>query len=275
MTAPTAVDAITVHTCLRCGYELRGLEHCRCPECGLAFDPTSPPPPAVPWLRRKHIGLLHAYAGTIWLVVGQPKLFAAQAWRWTDFDPRESERFRRVTVVIAAVSIAITVALSQFFETDATPVGYRAALATQSSLIALTASLAFFGIATLRIPIPMPHVRAEGAERRMKYLQNFCCAALGLSPLIALAAVLVVLVRLMHLFNDAWPVVVVFLAIPAVLGTWCLSCAAFLTIAGRVGLLRWIQCALLSVLLWALAIFAAMVVFLATAAVLAPIFPRN
>src|SRR5687768_6677880 len=104
MIVPTAADATIAHTCLRCGYELRGLEACRCPECGLAFDPDLPPPPAVPWLRRMHIGFLPAYVGTIWLVIARPKIFAEQAWRWTEFDPKESERFRRVTVLIVAFS---------------------------------------------------------------------------------------------------------------------------------------------------------------------------
>jgi hypothetical protein len=28
-------------TCLQCGYPLRGLRSCRCPECGRAFDPSN------------------------------------------------------------------------------------------------------------------------------------------------------------------------------------------------------------------------------------------
>src|SRR5689334_20221511 len=32
-------DIAQVGSCLKCGYDLRGLHSCICPECGQAFDP--------------------------------------------------------------------------------------------------------------------------------------------------------------------------------------------------------------------------------------------
>ncbi len=74
--------------CLKCGYCLRGLQSCRCPECGESFNPQD-----VSTFRQP----------TVSRGVGQvvPQTCSAQNVFWT-----------RVAIVFALMSIAFTIALA-------------------------------------------------------------------------------------------------------------------------------------------------------------------
>src|SRR5438874_11216010 len=65
--------------CESCGYNLRGLQQCRCPECGCEFDPNAPPMARIPWLRRLEIGTWRAYWQTVFAVTFRPIRFAREA----------------------------------------------------------------------------------------------------------------------------------------------------------------------------------------------------
>src|SRR5918993_998115 len=110
-------DATPVRRCASCGYDLRGLEQLRCPECGLAFDPHYLPPADIPWLKRGDANLdanatggnaLLAYVRTVWLVLAQPKRFGEMVWQDVDVDAVEATRFRWVTIGIAVGSLLAT-----------------------------------------------------------------------------------------------------------------------------------------------------------------------
>jgi hypothetical protein len=251
-------------TCLRCGYDLRALEERRCPECGLPFDPDGPPPPAVPWVRRHEIGALRAYFATVALVVLRPRKFAEQAWRWTEFHTEEGESFRRRTVLLAAISPAIALAL-------ATVIVHRG-LNPQIPVAILTAlpALAFFWIATLRVPVRMPLGRPPDVGRRFAYLQKFCCAGLGLiaaaPPLATLAAV----ADLVGWVGRDAAVLVVALVILAAFAAWIAGCGMYLIFGGRVRFRLALAAVVMSVGLWLLAIAAAVIVMVAQMAILKP-----
>jgi hypothetical protein len=253
-------------TCLRCGYDLRGLEARRCPECGLPFDPDAPPPPAVPWVRRHEIGAIRAYFSTVALVVLRPRKFAEQAWRWTEFDPEEGESFRRRTVLLAAFSPTVALIVGA-------AIAHRGRilepLGTVASLMALPA-LAFFSIATLRVRVAMPLGRSPDVERRFAYLQKFCCAGLGLmaaAPVFAMA--LAVPACLGWVGRDA-PVAAVFAVIPLAFAAWIAGCGMYLIFGGRVSFRLALAAVVMSVGLWLFAIAAAVIVMVAQMAILKP-----
>jgi len=47
--------------CISCGYNQRGITTNRCPECGQDFTALPPSTSRLPWLHRRHLGLLRAY----------------------------------------------------------------------------------------------------------------------------------------------------------------------------------------------------------------------
>ena len=56
---PTAASSSAV--CRGCGYQLRDLPAARCPECGLAFDPSLVHRSVVPWEQRASVGKFRAW----------------------------------------------------------------------------------------------------------------------------------------------------------------------------------------------------------------------
>lgn len=53
--------------CPACGYDMRYATDDRCTECGIVVDRADLLVSGVPWSRRKSIGSIRAFAGTIWL----------------------------------------------------------------------------------------------------------------------------------------------------------------------------------------------------------------
>jgi hypothetical protein len=236
--------------CVRCGYSLRGLASKRCPECGLEFDPDAPPPPPVPWLRRKNTGWVRAYYQTIWLVVARPRTFANHAWHYGEVEPKDGESFRRLTVILAALSAATFVALLNFDGDHL--LDARLAQAARDFVIVLATALTFLSIATLRVPIQLPHVRAAGVERRFSFLQKFCCAGLGIAPVVPLVTMLAICP-----FAEAvrvWLMMMAGIALIALPVLWCGGCAMLLIFGGRVTFARFVEYGFISALLWVAAL---------------------
>src|SRR5688500_7093799 len=76
--------------CAACGYDLRGLEQLRCPECGLVFDPNHLPRADIPWLKRGDAltdanatggNAFIAYWRTVWLVLARPRKLGEMVWQ--------------------------------------------------------------------------------------------------------------------------------------------------------------------------------------------------
>ena len=261
-TPPTA----EAHFCEMCGYDLRGLAEARCPECGVAFDPTAQVVAEVPWLRRREIGRLRGYHRTVWLVVARPRAFARQAARPVQVDVAAGDAFRRVSVVVAAVSAALVAAAMEIVNTTARPLDEATRRAATTAVAALPALLAFFWIATARVPVTFHDGRSRQAEARFASLQRFCCAGLGLWPLAALCGIAVAAMARAE-YNEA-PVIAAMIAlIIAVFAAWCGGCAMFLLLAGRVRASNALAAFVASVGLWCIALFGALVTGFATLAV--------
>lgn len=94
--------------CPGCGYNLRGTDSARCPECGLAIDRALIGASVLPWLNRSRIGLFAALFRTIFLVTRQPSVAARQAAAPVRL--RDAQRFRLMVILLAAlplISVAI------------------------------------------------------------------------------------------------------------------------------------------------------------------------
>lgn len=92
-------DAELDPLCPFCGYILRGIESARCPECGHDIDYATLHEPQIPWVHRKRIGGLRGYWWTVWLVMFQPRRFAAEIGRPVRL--RDAQLFRLSTLIRA------------------------------------------------------------------------------------------------------------------------------------------------------------------------------
>jgi hypothetical protein len=122
--------------CDGCGYSLIGLMTDRCPECGRQFDPTALPLARVPWLYRRRLGFITAYVRTVWMVITQPRVFAAELSRPVRISFEDARRFRWTTIwLVTAVAVlgAVVSAAVMVAET------YSAGLAVPSNVYAVSA----------------------------------------------------------------------------------------------------------------------------------------
>ncbi len=90
--------------CLGCGYDLRGIDSLRCPECGREFDPAQPPS-RIPWVHRIRIGRIRAYFETLWMLTRHPFQVAEEASR--PVCEKSARHFRRINVALALIPILI------------------------------------------------------------------------------------------------------------------------------------------------------------------------
>ena len=88
--------------CPACGYDLRGIDSDRCPECGLEIDRAAVS--RIPWVNRAKIGRARAYCRTAWMATARTAALAAEVQRPVDL--RDGQTFRRITVLIAWLPLA-------------------------------------------------------------------------------------------------------------------------------------------------------------------------
>lgn len=91
--------------CPACGYDLRGIESDRCPECGTAIDRAQLSHSHIPWPYRKQLGRFRTYWGTVLLTMFRPHKLAAEMARPVSFD--DARRFSRRTAVVAWAPLAL------------------------------------------------------------------------------------------------------------------------------------------------------------------------
>jgi hypothetical protein len=167
--------------CAACGYDLRGLEKHRCPECGLAFDPRFLPPADVPWLKRNLGGgsnAFLAYYATVFLVLARPRKFGEMVWSEVDVNPAETTRFRAITIGIAVGSALATLL----------PLVGRSIPALLGLLLAFgLPALAFFSAGTGRFDIIQFRAERYDDETRFRRLHDVSCAGLALTPIVPAA----------------------------------------------------------------------------------------
>lgn len=100
-TPPQPADASLL--CPACGYDLRGSDSGRCPECGLEIDRNALQTSAIPWAHRKSIGRIRAYWRTVWQITLGSRKLAHEAAK--PQDPRDGAAFVRVTGVLLAILV--------------------------------------------------------------------------------------------------------------------------------------------------------------------------
>jgi hypothetical protein len=91
--------------CPACGYNLRGINSDRCPECGHAVDPTSLAISVIPWTHRRSLGRMAAYVRTVKMSIMHSRKLSQEIARPTNF--ADAILFRRVTAVVATVSLIV------------------------------------------------------------------------------------------------------------------------------------------------------------------------
>ena len=171
--------------CAECGYDLRGLEQLRCPECGLPFDPTYLPPADIPWLKRgERQREMHALDGgnaflaywrTVWLVLVRPKKFGSMVWQDVDVDAVETTRFRWITIGVAVGSALATML----------PIISPLSIAVLLTVLLMGAPItAFFWMATGRFDIIQFVAAWFVQEMRYRRLHDLSCAGLALAPIV-------------------------------------------------------------------------------------------
>ena len=124
MTATVTIDASAESPalfCPACGYELRGIDSDRCPECGLSIDRTAAGQSTLPWSHRRRIGRLRAYRQTVFRAIFHPFRFASEIDRPVSL--ADARAFRRVTVAFAFAPIALVI-IAAYVATFESPPGW-------------------------------------------------------------------------------------------------------------------------------------------------------
>src|SRR5438067_3390357 len=96
--------------CEACGYSLAGLMGDRCPECGKTFDPAELPFARLPWLHRRRLGKLNAYARTVFLVCFRPASVARELCRPVRISVKDARSFRLATLWLVTIAFAVIAA---------------------------------------------------------------------------------------------------------------------------------------------------------------------
>lgn len=101
--------------CPDCGYDLRGIESERCPECGLAIDRTQRAGSRVPWVHRRRIGRARAFGRTVeFMTFHAGRLGGEAALRPVDY--AAAQRFRWAVVLFVGLPPAmVLLALSAWY----------------------------------------------------------------------------------------------------------------------------------------------------------------
>jgi hypothetical protein len=98
--------------CIRCGYNQRGVEAERCPECGVLLADSPASPVRLPWAHRRHIGLLPAYWRTAWQVIFRTKKICAEMEHPVSY--ADARRFWIMTLAQAWLPFVVGVGLMFF-----------------------------------------------------------------------------------------------------------------------------------------------------------------
>lgn len=89
--------------CPACGYNVRGLDGCRCPECGKGFAPAELSASQIPWTQRRQVGRVRAFWRTVWFATFHVKQMTAGGAG--ELDRAAARRFRLVCEVMLAIPI--------------------------------------------------------------------------------------------------------------------------------------------------------------------------
>jgi hypothetical protein len=171
--------------CVGCGYNLRGLEGGRCPECGRPIDRHEHDGLDAPWVHRRHIGAVPAFWQTAALVTFRPGDFARR-FQWPRVRFHGSHLFRLWTVSVAAAAL-VAAALAVAWRYSVGGVG----MTVLAGAVAPSAMLLMYGATELAGFFTGPRLPSDTSEEvfRAHLVNDYASAALAWTP--APAAVLV------------------------------------------------------------------------------------
>ena len=173
------LDTPAKRVCANCGYDLRGLQNDRCPECGEAFDPNVAPDPPVPWIHRRALGTWPAYWQTVRMSLFHPQKLATDIWSAPRVQPEAALCFRWVLIAQATISVMLAVGMIIWSYPWTSVALMIVRLLGIEFGVALSLSM-FFAIAT--------DVVQNDAWQRA--LNHYTCAPLALVPIAALAGLI-------------------------------------------------------------------------------------
>lgn len=96
--------------CPHCGYDLRGTDSPRCPECGKPVNRQNPSP--IPWSHRRAVGRVRAFARTAVMAAVHPRRLAAAVAGPVSL--ADALAFRRATAAVAAVALLVPLTVTAF-----------------------------------------------------------------------------------------------------------------------------------------------------------------
>ncbi|GJM24464.1 MAG: hypothetical protein DHS20C16_08790 [Phycisphaerae bacterium] len=91
--------------CHECGYNIRGIESSRCPECGKNLPATQKAEPSIPWIHRKRIGNVSAFFKTVLFATFSPRKLSKDVYLHIDF--RKAQKFRHWTIGVAMLWMVV------------------------------------------------------------------------------------------------------------------------------------------------------------------------
>jgi hypothetical protein len=186
--APIDDDAFCAH----CGYNLRGVESDRCPECGHGFDRATLKVSRIPWEHRREIGRFRAYWRTVWLITSMHRLLAEELSRPLSF--QSANRFRWLTILLVYLALWLPV-LAMYVTGKPISVTKDEAVLHVFAMIwpvaAVGAALFLALAAVTGLPGYFFHPRGLPVERQNHAiaLSYYACAPLAGAPVLVLLAV--------------------------------------------------------------------------------------
>jgi hypothetical protein len=178
--------------CAKCGYDLRGIQSARCPECGEAFDPKPFTSANIPWIRRRAIGTLRAYWETVGTVMFAPLHVGREIWDADVVDPGSAGRFRWL-IISQAIACAVILAVCRMFLPGSSSVVQQLRLFAVTGIGGMISLLLFLVIATDLGSYASLIIKREALWHRA--INYYSCAPLAMAPL---AAVVFAMLEFLH-----------------------------------------------------------------------------
>jgi hypothetical protein len=184
-----AGETSTDSWCPHCGYDLRGIDTGRCPECGGIIDAAARKPSQIPWRHRNRNGAVRSYIRTVLWVIFHPGRFRNELDVASNY--RDARQFWMITVAIAYAPVLFTTALLY----GKLPAGMSTAQVIADNqyglnyaAVALNLGALFFLLAATALPSCFCVRRGMTIvqQNRAIALSYYGCAVLALSPLLLL-----------------------------------------------------------------------------------------
>jgi len=218
--------------CISCGYNQRGITTNRCPECGQDFTALPPSTSRLPWLHRRHLGLLRAYWRTAAMVFFRPKLFCDQIDN--PISLKDARLFWLLSIFQACLPLLV---LLIYFAANKAPgrldalkqLFFRSLYLPVPSIFFFLAGFILFLIASTGMPSYFCHPRALpiGVQNKAIALSYFTSAPIALLPLIFALAIAGEFVTRLSAISKSFHFIAA-LAATFMLGVWYIRTAGIL-----------------------------------------------